>query len=70
MRYVALVPELFVGLEAVETRVRVPVIDVSKDSGPYKRAAFRCRVVRDDSENEIVHSPESHQGSHWNRPSD
>ena len=66
VRYAALVSELPAEGEVVEVRVRVPVIDVPKDSGPYKRAAFRCRVVRDDSEHELEHSPESQKESHWN----
>lgn len=44
VRYVPLVSELPVGVEVAETRVRVSVVDVPKDSGPYKRAAFRCQA--------------------------
>jgi len=61
-----LAPELPVGIEVVGVRVRVPVIDVSKDSGPYKRAAFRYQVVRDDPEHEFEHSPERQKEFHWN----
>lgn len=44
MRYAAPVSKLLVGIEVAVVRAVVPVVDVSKDSGPYKRAAFRCQA--------------------------
>lgn len=53
VRYAPLVSELPVGVEVAEIPVRVSVVDVPKESAPYKRAAFRCQVVKDDSEHEF-----------------
>lgn len=44
VRYAARVSELLVGIEVAEVRLVVPAVDVSKYSGPFKRAVFRCRV--------------------------
>ncbi len=65
VRYAPLVSELPVGVEVAEIRVRVSVVDVPKDSGPYNRAAFRCQAVKDDSEHNFQHSPESQKEFHW-----